>query len=236
MGKHPIQLYSMATPNGQKVTIALEEMGLKYDAWFINIMQVQIGRSRATRADVVFFPRSMYMGREAAFREVECVFVTVVDYSSSVKTGRWYDERDAKCSNIWRTFPFFHHRRHSSEMAGDISKPVSHPFSQVASPVVYSGWCVMAAFHLPEQEGIRWYAVFEVVATFGSVFPDHTNPCWGSGMRESMKFKLYDALVSVQVPSSVWLSRRHVERSGRDKSGGCLDGTRGTALGQFVGL
>lgn len=42
VGKHPLQLYSLATPNGQKVTIALEEMGLKYDAWYINIMQVGI--------------------------------------------------------------------------------------------------------------------------------------------------------------------------------------------------
>lgn len=37
VGTHPLQLYSLATPNGQKITIALEEMGLKYDAWFINI-------------------------------------------------------------------------------------------------------------------------------------------------------------------------------------------------------
>nr|UZD11053.1 glutathione s-transferase 3 [Macrocystis pyrifera] len=37
-GDHPIQLYSMATPNGQKVTVALEEMGLKYDAWYTDIM------------------------------------------------------------------------------------------------------------------------------------------------------------------------------------------------------
>ncbi len=34
-----IQLYSLATPNGQKVSIALEEMGLEYDAHLINIMQ-----------------------------------------------------------------------------------------------------------------------------------------------------------------------------------------------------
>lgn len=40
VGTHPLQLYSMATPNGQKVTIALEEMGLKYDAWYTNIMSV----------------------------------------------------------------------------------------------------------------------------------------------------------------------------------------------------
>ena len=33
----PIQLYSLATPNGQKVGIALEEMGLKYDAHKISI-------------------------------------------------------------------------------------------------------------------------------------------------------------------------------------------------------
>lgn len=43
VGKHPLQLYSMATPNGQKVTIALEEMQFKYDAWLINIMEVKWG-------------------------------------------------------------------------------------------------------------------------------------------------------------------------------------------------
>jgi GSH-dependent disulfide-bond oxidoreductase len=43
VGKHPIQLYSMGTPNGVKVTIMLEELlaaghaGAEYDAWLINI-------------------------------------------------------------------------------------------------------------------------------------------------------------------------------------------------------
>jgi len=32
-----IQLYSLATPNGQKVSVALEEMGIEYDAHTINI-------------------------------------------------------------------------------------------------------------------------------------------------------------------------------------------------------
>jgi GST-like protein len=42
-GKHPLQLYSMATPNGQKVTIMLEELlalgssGAEYDAYLIKI-------------------------------------------------------------------------------------------------------------------------------------------------------------------------------------------------------
>ena len=42
---HPLQLYSLATPNGVKVTILLEELlavGIKaaeYDAWLINIME-----------------------------------------------------------------------------------------------------------------------------------------------------------------------------------------------------
>lgn len=42
-GKHPLQLYSLATPNGQKVTIMLEELlaageaGAEYDAHLINI-------------------------------------------------------------------------------------------------------------------------------------------------------------------------------------------------------
>ena len=43
VGKHPLQLYSLGTPNGQKVTIMLEELlalghkGAEYDAWLINI-------------------------------------------------------------------------------------------------------------------------------------------------------------------------------------------------------
>nr|WP_170844700.1 glutathione-dependent disulfide-bond oxidoreductase [Aliiruegeria lutimaris] len=42
-GKHPLQLYSLATPNGQKVTIMLEELlelgvkGAEYDAFLIRI-------------------------------------------------------------------------------------------------------------------------------------------------------------------------------------------------------
>ena len=43
VGRHPLQLYSMGTPNGVKVTIMLEELlalghkGAEYDAWLINI-------------------------------------------------------------------------------------------------------------------------------------------------------------------------------------------------------
>lgn len=45
VGKHPLQLYSLATPNGQKVTIMLEELlalGIaeaEYDAYLINISE-----------------------------------------------------------------------------------------------------------------------------------------------------------------------------------------------------
>jgi GSH-dependent disulfide-bond oxidoreductase len=43
VGFHPLQLYSLGTPNGQKVTILLEELlalghsGAEYDAWLIRI-------------------------------------------------------------------------------------------------------------------------------------------------------------------------------------------------------
>ena len=43
VGKHPLQLYSLATPNGVKVTVMLEELlalghsGAEYDAWLIPI-------------------------------------------------------------------------------------------------------------------------------------------------------------------------------------------------------
>ena len=43
VGQHPLQLYSLATPNGVKITILLEELlaaghsGAEYDAWYIDI-------------------------------------------------------------------------------------------------------------------------------------------------------------------------------------------------------
>ena len=45
IGKHPFQLYSLATPNGQKVTIMFEELlaaghkDAEYDAWLIDIRE-----------------------------------------------------------------------------------------------------------------------------------------------------------------------------------------------------
>jgi GST-like protein len=45
VGRHPLQLYSLATPNGVKATILLEELlaaghsGAEYDAWLIRIME-----------------------------------------------------------------------------------------------------------------------------------------------------------------------------------------------------
>lgn len=45
VGKHPLQLYSLATPNGVKVTVMLEELlalghaGAQYDAWLIDITE-----------------------------------------------------------------------------------------------------------------------------------------------------------------------------------------------------
>ena len=45
VGRHPLQLYSLATPNGVKVTVLLEELlalghaGAEYDAWLIKITE-----------------------------------------------------------------------------------------------------------------------------------------------------------------------------------------------------
>ena len=47
VGRHPLQLYSLATPNGVKVTVMLEELlalghsGAEYDAWLIRIHEGQ---------------------------------------------------------------------------------------------------------------------------------------------------------------------------------------------------
>ena len=49
VGEHPFQLYSLATPNGVKVTVLFEELleaghtGAEYDAWLIRINGAQFG-------------------------------------------------------------------------------------------------------------------------------------------------------------------------------------------------
>src|SRR5476651_2773897 len=49
VGRHPLQLYSLATPNGVKVTVMLEELlalghaGAEYDAWLMRIDGNQFG-------------------------------------------------------------------------------------------------------------------------------------------------------------------------------------------------
>src|SRR5262245_41939932 len=49
VGRHPFQLYSLATPNGVKVTVMFEELlaaghsGAEYDAWLIKIDGNQFG-------------------------------------------------------------------------------------------------------------------------------------------------------------------------------------------------
>src|SRR5438270_3156786 len=49
VGRHPLQLYSLATPNGMKVTVMLEELlalghkGAEYDAWLVKIDGGQFG-------------------------------------------------------------------------------------------------------------------------------------------------------------------------------------------------
>ena len=54
-GKHPLQLYSLATPNGVKVTIMLEELlaagqsGAEYDAWLIRIGEGNLRQRHAER-------------------------------------------------------------------------------------------------------------------------------------------------------------------------------------------
>lgn len=57
VGKHPLQLYSLATPNGVKVTVMLEELlaaghqDAEYDAFIINIMEGEQFSSGFTAAN-----------------------------------------------------------------------------------------------------------------------------------------------------------------------------------------
>src|SRR3954462_4392399 len=55
VGRHPLQLYSLGTPNGVKVTVMLEELlalghgGAEYDAWLIPINGDRAEAGRAAR-------------------------------------------------------------------------------------------------------------------------------------------------------------------------------------------
>ncbi|HEY4012212.1 MAG TPA: glutathione-dependent disulfide-bond oxidoreductase [Polyangiaceae bacterium] len=57
VGRHPLQLYSLATPNGVKVTVMLEELlaaghtGAEYDAWLIKINEGEQFGSGFVRAN-----------------------------------------------------------------------------------------------------------------------------------------------------------------------------------------
>ena len=57
VGRHPLQLYSLATPNGVKVTVMLEELlalghaGAEYDAWLIRINERRTVRQRLRRGE-----------------------------------------------------------------------------------------------------------------------------------------------------------------------------------------
>ncbi len=60
VGRHPMQLYSLGTPNGVKVTVMLEELlalghrGAEYDAWLINIGNGLAVRQRLCRREPEF--------------------------------------------------------------------------------------------------------------------------------------------------------------------------------------
>jgi len=67
VGEHPLQLYSLGTPNGVKVTILLEELlalghtGAEYDAWLINIGEGNQFGSGFVSAHRCRRPRGMYV-------------------------------------------------------------------------------------------------------------------------------------------------------------------------------
>ena len=49
VGKHPMQLYSLGTPNGVKVSICLEEIGLPYEA---HLVRFDLGTSYVSKAEI----------------------------------------------------------------------------------------------------------------------------------------------------------------------------------------
>jgi len=83
-----IQLYSLATPNGQKIGIALEEMGLSYDAHLINILEGDQHDSEfraispAGKIPAIIDPRGPE-GKTVALCESGAILIYLAD-----KTGR----------------------------------------------------------------------------------------------------------------------------------------------------
>jgi GST-like protein len=77
VGKHPFQLYSLATPNGVKVTIMFEELlaaghtGAEYDAWLIRIDGEQFGSGFVSVNPNSKIPALMDRSGPAPFRVFE---------------------------------------------------------------------------------------------------------------------------------------------------------------------
>ena len=85
VGKHAIQLYSTGTPNGQKITTFLEELGIEYDAWNIRpLSRYRYGRSGMASVGMRFFaiPKRRKMISWGSF----CVSVAVCQCLRSTST------------------------------------------------------------------------------------------------------------------------------------------------------
>jgi len=75
-GEHEVQLYSLGTPNGVKITLLLEELaelkGIKYDAWKINIFDLdQFGSEFVTVNPNSKIPAMLDLGHQPPVRVFE---------------------------------------------------------------------------------------------------------------------------------------------------------------------
>lgn len=79
-GPHRLQLYSCGTPNGQKVTVLLEEMGLAYDAHFVHIGEgEQFGSGFVALNPNSKIPTLLDTGRELSVFESTAIMMYVCE-------------------------------------------------------------------------------------------------------------------------------------------------------------
>ena len=104
VGRHPLQLYSLATPNGQKVTIMLEELlalghkGAEYDAWLIRIGEgEQFGSGFVAVNPNSKIPALMDRSGEKPIRVFESGAILLISPRSSAPSCRPTPAARAEC-------------------------------------------------------------------------------------------------------------------------------------------
>ena len=149
----PIQLFYFPTPNGRKITIALEEMGLDYEVKLINILKGE----QSSEVFLALCPNGRIpalIDHDVGEKPVEVFESGAMLQYLGRKTGQFYSDEVAKRANIdaW----VFWQMAHLGPMTGQVTW-----FKRAAKKPGRDPADTSFAIHRYEKEMRRLYGVLE---------------------------------------------------------------------------